>query len=750
MAKNDTGYDWTFRRIGGLDQVVLKTSDDLCHLPELDPKLWVALSCPASGMEFDARTLTLIDKDKDGRIRIPEIIEAMEWLCARLKDPGAIIDPPDALPLSAIDDSTDPGKKLLATGKAILGNLGKADAETLSEDDVKQSSAHASEMMFNGDGILPPLPSLDPDMQQYIIEAMHVIGGVEDTGGQAGINKEISAGFVKTLQGWRDWRNNVDHASAPLGSGTSEAWQLIEELRGKIDDYFLRCELASFAPQTQAMLNAEDKIAVPASQGVLDTSALADLPLAHVEPDKPLNLETALNPAWREKVIRFADLVKPLLADPKAMTPKEWKLIDEKFTPYAKALQLKPAPAAVTISFPPSSLPDKLGDERVSEILASDLPARFDELADKDSNMPAAAADIAEVERLVLYHRHLYRLLNNFVSFTEFYAPDKEAAFQSGTLYIDGRSCRLCMPAAEIENHAKLASRSQLFLLYCHCTQGRKQGTKDPEKQMDIVAAVTSGDSDLLLEGRNGVFVDNIGADWDATVMKVVSNPIGLWQALWSPYKKVGNMITEQINKIASDKQAGLIASAGQKLDQMSTTAMNPAAAPAPSFDIGRNVGIFAAVGLALGAIGTAVAGIARALFAMEWWQLPLLILGLFLIISGPSLLIAWLKLRQRTLGPLLEASGWAVNGRVVINYGLSHQLTQTAELPENSHSDGFIDPLLHYKRWRMKAFYIAFIVGILAVAGWLWFKSTHGSKAQEAAPPAQAAPATPPASSSP
>ncbi len=260
MNEIDTGYNWTFRRMGGLDQVVLKTTDDLCHLSELDPKLWVALSCPASGMEFDARTLTLIDKDRDGKIRIPEILEAMKWLCTLLKDPGGIIDPPAALPLAAIDDSTEIGKKILATAKAILTNLGKPEADTLSEEDVKQSSTHASEMMFNGDGILPPLPNLDPDIQQYISDAIEIVGGVEDAGGQTGINKEISAAFMQNLAGWRNWRNNVDHTSAPLGNGTSEAWQLIGELRGKIDDYFLRCELASFAPHTQAMLNAEYKL----------------------------------------------------------------------------------------------------------------------------------------------------------------------------------------------------------------------------------------------------------------------------------------------------------------------------------------------------------------------------------------------------------------------------------------------------------------------------------------------------------
>ena len=60
-------------------------------------------------------------------------------------------------------------------------------------------------------------------------------------------------------------------------------------------------------------------------------------------------------------------------------------------------------------------------------------------------------------------------------------------------------------------------------------------------------------------------------------------------------------------------------------------------------------MGIFAAIGLALGAIGTALASIAAALFSLAWWQFPLLFVGIFLCISGPSMFLAWLKLRRRT-----------------------------------------------------------------------------------------------------
>ena len=61
---------------------------------------------------------------------------------------------------------------------------------------------------------------------------------------------------------------------------------------------------------------------------------------------------------------------------------------------------------------------------------------------------------------------------------------------------------------------------------------------------------------------------------------------------------------------------------------------------------------------------------------------MPLGVLGIVLAISCPSMLIAWMKLRQRNLGPILDANGWAVNGRVKINIPLGAALTDTAKLP--------------------------------------------------------------------
>ena len=94
-------------------------------------------------------------------------------------------------------------------------------------------------------------------------------------------------------------------------------------------------------------------------------------------------------------------------------------------------------------------------------------------------------------------------------------------------------------------------------------------------------------------------------------------------------------------------------------------------------------VGIIAALGVGVGALGALFGGLISGFLALQpWWAKLVALAGVVMAISGPSLLISWLKLRQRTLGPVLDASGWAVNGRVKVNIPLGTTLTGRASLP--------------------------------------------------------------------
>jgi hypothetical protein len=313
-------------------------------------------------------------------------------------------------------------------------------------------------------------------------------------------------------------------------------------------------------------------------------------------------------------------------------------------------------------------------------------------------------------------------LANNFVAFRDFYTRQGKATFQIGTLYLDGRSAELCVAVTDATKHAALAGLSRICLVYCDCT---RVGDSGGEK-LSIAAAFTAGDSDQLMVGRNGVFYDRQGRDWDATITKIVDHPISLRQAFWSPYKRLARMVAEQLQKVAANKARD----AEEKLAVAALNASKTAAAPGgakaappspPPFDVGKFAGIFAAIGLAVGAIGTALASVVTGLFALKWWQMPLALVGLLLIVSGPAVILAWFKLRSRNLGPILDANGWAINARARINIPFGTSLTQVAQLPANAERS-LTDPYAEKQRpWRLYAGILALVV----LGAFIWLVST-------------------------
>lgn len=292
--------------------------------------------------------------------------------------------------------------------------------------------------------------------------------------------------------------------------------------------------------------------------------------------------------------------------------------------------------------------------------------------------LAAAKAEYAPLRKLLLLHRDFYRLLRNFVSLEDFYCKKATASFQCGTLIIDQRVCHLCIRVTDMGKHALQAPQSGIYLIYCDC-ESKKMGQK-----MQIVAAMTQGDVNNLSVGKNAVFYDNAGNDYNATVTKIIDNPISILQAFWTPYRKLGDWITEKINKSAAEKDAKIMTDITTKMDAKTAEGSEAAkpAQPAQAFDIAKFAGIFAAIGMAFGMIGTALASLASGLAALKWWQLILVFVGILLVISGPSMVMAWMKLRRRNLAPVLNANGWAVNADALISVLFGTTLTEQVKYP--------------------------------------------------------------------
>lgn len=296
----------------------------------------------------------------------------------------------------------------------------------------------------------------------------------------------------------------------------------------------------------------------------------------------------------------------------------------------------------------------------------------------------AAQAAYKPLEKLLLLNRDFCTLLRNFVSFQDFYAKrgkallgrgaDNEtpwAIFQAGTLVIDQRACNLCLKVSDMAKHNTQAPDSGMFLIYCQCT------LPATGEKMQIVAAMTVGDIRNLKVGKNALFYDRQGRDWEAEVVKIIDNPISIGQAFWSPYRKLGEWVSGLISKSAEEKEKKSFADMTAKLQEAPA---NNAATPAP-FDMAKFAGIFAAVGLAIGSIGTFLTSLLSEVKDMHAWAL-LIVPAMLLIVSGPSMVLAWMKLRKRNLTPLLNANGWAINADAIVNVLFGNTLTEQAQFP--------------------------------------------------------------------
>ncbi len=722
MLNSPTSHTWNFFRSGGLDQVSLTTSDDLLALDRLDQKLWVALSCPVKGLELDEKTLALIDSDGDGRIRVPELIAAVNWAAARLKNPAGLLQGADSLPLEAIDDSTLDGKTILACAKQILASLGKAGANTIFVSATADTSKLFASNPLNGDGVIPPEATTDADAQALIRDIITCLGGVADRTGAMGITAEKTETFFTELAAYVAW---VDKSSAKdiavLGAGTAPAVAAIRAIRAKADDYFARCRLAAFDSRAIAALNRQETeyLAIAAKDLKITAEEVAGFPLARIEAHRPLPLLEGVNPAWASTLAALhAAVITPVYGAAKTtLTEGEWTELNAKFAPYETWLGGKAG-----------SVVEKLSHERAKDLLAGKGRAVLNGLIAQDKALEPEFKAISAVDRLVRYHRDLRPLLHNFINFADFYSGDRLAVFQAGTLYLDNRSCKLCVRVDDPAAHSILAATSKAYITYLDC---RRPGNET----MKLAACFTQGDSDYLFVGRNGVFYDRAGRDWDATITKIVDNPISLRQAFWSPYKKVLRMIEEQVAKRAAVADAAVV----------NQVANGPAGAPAlPPAPKKIDIGTVAALGVAVGAIGGALATVATGLARMEPWQLPIVLVTLILAISLPAVIIAALKLRQRTIGPLLEANGWAINGRVRITSPVGTALTEQALLPPGSHRS-LVDPYADKAAANRRRGFFLLVVIILAALITAKVLHTWPFPAAATAPaekPAMAAPA--------
>ena len=709
MAKTKK-HQWNYENIGGSTRVKITTGADIAHLDELDPKMWTVLSCPSTGLEIEDSSLKHIDTDNDGRIRVNDIVTTAKWITAAIKNADLLLRGDDHIDLKEFNQEDPVGLRLHNSAKQILANLGK-EGNSISLADTSDIAAIFTKTRFNGDGIITELSTNDLDEKAAIAAAISTVGTVADRSGDKGVNAELIEKFYQALTDYIAWQESA--AEAPYGADTDKAIELYNALDGKVKDYFVRTKLASFSPESANKLDVQTVLIETISADNLTgkTEEIAAYPLARITDKSELDINSPINPAWASQFNALMAIIKP---EGKVITEASWANIGATFAAYnawkaaKKGTEVQP-----------------LGIDAIKKFIADDKKQALLTLVAQDLALKEEAESIEMVGKFLYIYRDFYRLLRNFVTLHDFYDKSKKvnAVFQSGRLIIDQRECRFCMKVADMGKHTSMAPASGMYLVYCDCT------TKIQPGKLAIVAAVTVGDIGDLSVGKNAIYYDNTGVVWDAVITKIIDNPISVGQAFWSPYRRMANTIENLINKNAADKDAAIMKDMNTKITAAPAAAATPAGdaakTPAQPFDIGKFAGIFAALGMAVGMIGTALTSIFKGIFSLKLWQLIAAFTGIMLVISGPAMVMAWMKLRRRNIAPLLNANGWAVNAASKISIPFGETLTDIAKFPKLKLKDPYAKKgLPTWEKWLISLSSLVVVVAALWLTNLLsWAK---------------------------
>jgi len=628
-------YKWKFFKSARCVQVKLESGEDLAALAELDEKLWTVVSASTEGLRFDQATLKLLDADGDGRIRVPEVRAAVAWMKLRFKNLDFLFKRSDAIQLADVNVESAEGKALHDSFKGILARAGKAEATEISLADVIGTTDIFNSQALNGDGIVTAKSTSDASISDAIAKITAIEGGVKDRGGDDGIDQAKSDAFFADAQAYLDWKGG-EAAVAVLGAQTAEAYGAFAAVVETIDAYF---------------------------------TPPADLPLVAADPTPSLPLTAGVNPLWLGKFRAFAKLAAaPALGQSEVteISRDEWDAIKAKLAPYGAWLAAKAGAAVASV-----------GDAALAALVKDGkVQAKVNDLFQKDLALADEYARLVDCERALRYSAHLVDWLCNYVNQANLYDTERESVFRTGRLVVDGRECRLCFHVADEAAHAALAERSKCCLLYM------KLSRKATGEAKEICAVITAGSTASLYTGRNGLFYDCEGKDWDAVVSKVIEAQVSLREAFWAPWAKIAGTISEQCKKFLGAKQDAAIAKVGATVTE-AASAPAPAAAAAPTAPNGAAIASsVAALGMGVGMAGAACAGLVGLVAGLPIWKVIAGVVAIILLVSMPSVILAWFKLRARDLGAILNACGWAVNRPLTFSLGLAGTFTHPAKMP--------------------------------------------------------------------
>jgi len=709
------GAAFTFRRHGRAHHLRIASAEDLRRVLELDEAHWVATGAPIETLNVDDDFLRLLDSDANGRVLCVELAAAIRWLLDVFSDTSGVDARNDSLRLAAINEQHADGARIAISLRRMLEALGQDETGAVTLEQIRQIRSGEQATPVSAAGVVLPQAARDEPTRAFLQDVLATVGGVDHPGGSRGVDAAKLEQFLSDARAYLNWRaggrllaGQAASAVLPFGADTAEAFAAVRAVRDKLEQYFSQCRLAEMNPALAAAMypGVSAEAASSAAGPERIEAALAAAPLAPPNADGVLDLSGPLNPYYAPAVeaLRRKALTR-ILGPVDTLSRAQWRQVKASLAPYEVWLNSKVGAAV-----------EPLGAEKLRAYLDGRFAESVRTLIERSGQTAFDVDNIRLAEKACLYQANMLALANNYVSFPDFYDPQGRALFDMGNLVMDGRRFNFAIRVTDRAEHAKLVRTSNIFTLYLAVAPyGGGAG-------FEVAVPVTSGGKGNLCVGKRGLFVGEDGTQYDAKVLEIIENPISLAEAFWAPFQRIGRLITGKIEALATDAE--------KKLDQTTTTAVTqvraggqqPAEQTRPA---GLSGGVLMGGGLAIAALGSALAYITKTLAGLKWYTILIGILVAAAAVILPTSIVAFVRLRRRDLSAILEGSGWAVNARMRLTYRQSRYFTQRPDYPPGARG------VVRRKWW------IWLIVGVLAAvlaAGvvYAWVGATPASSTMQ------------------
>jgi len=643
-----------FQRFGGSYQHRLRDFADLRAAVALDESHWAVTACPVADHACDRRFLELLDDDGNGRIRVDELRRAVGWFAEQLTDFTDADRARSGLIIGNIRD-----EKLRSLARQILENQGAGGGNDIPLDKIRADEASLRASGANGDGIVTPGACPEGGVREVCAAILDCLPGVEDRSGNRGVDLATIEAFETAIAASLAWFREAGTTKAWNGD-TAEAAALIERLRSPVDAWFALCAAAALDEEVGTVELDPDRIDAAWPDPEALDAYLREAPIAEPVAGGSLNWRRLAEGPWKADLLRLREVaIKPVLGQ-RNLDRDGWarlRALSEAFRDWerrGRELAL-----------------GGLGEAQLAAIDGEALD-QLRELCRRDADLEPLFARLDDLEKLALYQRWLLPFARSFVALPDLYHRQPSALFEQGTLVIGGRRFGLSLPVHEADRHASIAAGSGIFLLYVRCR--RVDG--DTAREFTVAVPVTGGSDRDYYPHRPGLFIDERGDHFDATVERVLDQPISIFQAIWRPFRRLGGFVTEQVEKWSRGSE--------RRFDEHLAATAGVAEQPAPESRPPVS-GLLMGGGVAIAALGSGLAIVVNQLGGMSGLEL-LVGFGIALaLVIAPTALLAWLKLRRRNLAVLLEAGGWAVNDPLRLSYRLRRLITREPSLPKGS-----------------------------------------------------------------